>query len=76
MKIDFNNVAFADECRATLNGPDGFKARKKPLFGNVMFLAAIHDLNFISPFKVEGGVKMNSANYQQLLTSHSLPYYR
>ena len=45
----------------------GSRQNRSP-YSAVMFLAAIHNLNFISPFKVEGGMKMNSANYQQLLS--------
>ena len=89
LKTNFSNVLFTDECRATLDGPDGFsrgwmmnntpapiQLKRQQGGGGVMFWAGIHCNNLIGPFRVNDGVKMNSDNYQSLLTRHFLPYYR
>lgn len=88
MKIDFKNVIFSDECRASLDGPDGFgrgwlqngkalptRLRRQQGGGGVMFWAAIHDNILIGPFRVPDGVKMNAAGYVQFLRDNFLPYY-
>ena len=67
MKQDFDKVMFTDECRATLDGPDGFsrdwvlnkldipvRLRRQQGEG-VMFWAAILGSNLIGPFKVPDG---------------------
>lgn len=87
MKTDFQQVVFTDECRATLDGPDGWsrgwlangaltpkRLRRQQGGGGIMFWAAIHGRNLIGPFKVEQGVKMDSRTYQNLLDTHFMPY--
>ena len=75
MKLDFSRVVFSDECRATLDGPDGFATgwvlknetptifRRQQGGGDVMFWGAIVDDEVIGPFRVPEGVKMNADNY-------------
>ena len=66
MKTDFRNVLFTDECRATLDGPDGWSSgwilhgrqpgvriRRQQGGGGVMFWAGIKGDTIIGPFKVE-----------------------
>ena len=78
MKCDFNQVLFTDECRATLDGPDGFsrgwladgsvrpsRSRRQQGGGGVMFWAGIVGSTIVGPFIVEEGVKLNSQNYRQ-----------
>ena len=73
MKCDFSKVIFTDECRATLDGPDGFsrgrighgfetplRLRRQQGGGVVMFWAGICGQTLIGPFFVEEGVKMDS----------------
>ena len=65
MKLDFSKVIFTDECRATLNGPDGWskgwifndefipsRLRRQQGGGGVMFWAAIVGEKLIGPFRV------------------------
>jgi len=86
MKIDFSRVMFTDECRATLDGPDGFsrgwvrkqttapiRLRRQQGGGGVMFWAALHGENLIGPFRIEDGVKMTSAFYTKFLSEKVLP---
>ena len=73
IKTDFHNVLFTDECRATLDGPDGWSSgwllhgcqpevgiRRQQCGGGVMFWAEIKGDSIIGPFKVELGVKIHS----------------
>ena len=75
-KVDFKDVLFTDECRATLDGPDGFgrgwladgavrpsRFRRQQGGGGVMFWAGIVQSTLVGPFFVEDGVKLKSANY-------------
>ena len=86
MKVDFSRVMFTDECRATLDGPDGFargwvvfkqsppiRLRRQQGGGGVMFWAALHGENLIGPFRLENGIKMNSATYTAFLNDKVLP---
>ena len=89
MKLDFANVIFTDEMRATLDGPDGWRRgwilegqgapnviRRQQGGGSIMIWGGIVKNRFIGPFKVEKGVKMNSQNYTTFLSANFLPWYR
>lgn len=88
LKCDFSKVLFTDECRATLDGPDGFcrgwladgsirprRFRRQQGGGGVMFWAGIVGETLVGPFFVEEGVKMTSANYVKFLQDHFLPWF-
>ena len=89
MKIDFSRVIFTDECRATLDGPDGWargwitqgqsapvQLRRQQGGGGVMFWAAIVGDQMIGPFRVEDGVKLNSEGYCDLLNANFVPWWK
>ena len=72
METDFSSVIFADACRGTLDGPDGWargwisfkdsvpvRARRQHGGGAVMFWAAIVGHSIIRPFRVADGLKIN-----------------
>ena len=88
LKTDFSNVLFTDECRATLDGPDGFARgwvlngldvpaylRRQQGGGGVMFWAGLIGTELIGPFRVPDGVKMNSEGYTSFLHRHFVPWY-
>ena len=73
MRTNPNLILFTDECRATLNGPDGWskgwvfsddpsqmRLRRQQGGGRVMFWAGIVGGELIGPVKVQEGVKLNS----------------
>lgn len=87
MKVDFSQVVFSDECRATLDGPDGFargwirhgtlppvRAFRQQKGGGIMFWAAIHGENLVGPFRIDNGIKINSETYTNLLKTKFIPY--
>ena len=87
LKLDFKKVIFTDECRATLDGPDGWASGwilhgNKPQMrykrqqggGGVMFWAAIMNNELIGPFKIKKGVKLNSKNYSDFLKQNFFPW--
>ena len=87
MKMDFRNVLFTDECRATIDGPDGWSSgwilhgrqpgvriRRQQGGGGVMFWAGIKGDTIIGPFKVEAGVKIDSESYCELLNKYLTPW--
>jgi transposase len=89
IKCDFSRVIFTDECRATLDGPDGFsrgwvghgfetpfRVRRQQGGGGVMFWAGICGDTLIGPFMVEEGVKMNSEAYCDFLTQNFFKWYK
>ena len=86
MKQNFDKVMFTDECRATLDGLDGFsrgwvlnkldipvRLRPQQGGGGVMFWAAILRSNLIGPFKVPDGVKMTAFTYTEFLEQNLIP---
>ena len=87
IKTDFRNVLFTDECRATLDGPDGWSSawilhgrqlgvriRRQQGGGEVMFWAGIKGDTIIGPLKVEAGVKIDSESYCELLNKYLRPW--
>ena len=89
IKCDFSTVIFTDECRATLDGPDGFsrgwigngfhtpfRLRRQQGGGGVMFWAGICGDTLIGPFMVEEGVKMDSEAYANFLKQNFFKWYR
>lgn len=87
LKQDFNKVIWTDECRATLDGPNGWakgwllsgqnpqhRFRRQQGGGGVMFWAAIVENEIIGPFRVRQGVKLNSKNYCEFLECNFLPW--
>ena len=88
LKQDFSKVLWTDECRATLDGPDGWargwvfkgrqsqnRMRRQQGGGSIMFWAGMLGSTIIGPFRVEQGVKMNSEGYCKFLTKNFLPWY-
>ena len=86
MKQDFDKVMFTDECRATLDGPDGFsrgwvlnkldipvRLRRQQGGGRIMFWAAILGSKFIGAFKVSDGVKKTVFTYTGFLEQNLIP---
>ena len=89
MKTNFQTVLFTDECRATLDGPDGWsrgwlvnghhvptRLRRQQGGSGVMFWAGIMGRELVGPFRVPDGVEMTSAKYVEFLTDHFLPWYK
>ena len=86
MKQDFNKVRFSDECRATLDGPDGFsrgwvlnklnipvRLRRQEGREGVMFWAAILGSKLIGPFKLPDSKKMAAFTYTEFLEQNLIP---
>lgn len=89
MKTDFSTVLFTDECRATLDGPDGWSSgwlrhgctaperlRRQQGGGGVMFWAGIIGKELVGPFKIPDGVKITSDSYVQFLKENFLPWFK
>ena len=75
-------ILFTDECRATLDGPDGWskgwvfgddpsqmRLRRQQGGGGVMFLAGIIGDVLIGPVNVQEGVKLDSKRYCEFIDS-------
>lgn len=73
-------ILFTDECRATLDGPDGWskgwvfsddpsqmRLRRQQGGGGVMFWAGIIGDELIGPVKVQEGVKLNAQSYCEFI---------
>ena len=86
LKQDFDKVMFTDECRTTLDGPDGFsrgwvlnkrdipvRLQRQQGGGGVMFWAAILGSTLIGPLKVPDGVKMTAFTYIEFLEQNLIP---
>ena len=89
MKMNFEHVIFTDECRATLDGPDGWsrgwlrhgtpiptRLRRQQGGGGVMFWAGIVGDTLVGPFKVPEGVKITSEAYIAFLKKHFVPWFK
>ena len=87
MKTDFSTVLFTDECRATMDGPDGFsrgwcldgldvpvRLKRQQGGGGVMFWAGLLGNRVVGPFRVPEGVKLNACSYKQFLADNFLPW--
>ena len=86
LKMDFGHVLFTDECRASLDGPDGWaqgwvhnedtfpeRLRRQQGGGGVMFWAGIIGNDILGPFRFDDGIKITSEHYIQILNNHILP---
>ncbi|KAF2356825.1 Transposase Tc1-like [Trinorchestia longiramus] len=89
MKVNFQTVLFTDECRATLDGPDGwrrgwyckdgprpYQIRRQQGGEGVMFWAAIIGNELVAPFKVADGVKITAKLYIKFIKEHLLFWYK
>ena len=89
MKVDFQTVLFTDECRATLDGPDGWtggwyyneglrpqRIRRQQGGGGVMFWAAIIGNELVGPFRVPDGVKIIAKLYIDFIKEHLEPWHK
>lgn len=85
MKTNLQTVLFTDECRATLEGPDGWSGRclvdshhvpTRLRGGRVMFWARIMGKELVGPYRVPEGMKMTSERYVEFLTDHFIPWYK
>ena len=89
MKVNFENVLFTDECRATLDGPDGWsrgwydaqlpppqRLRRQQGGGGIMFWASIINNEMVGPFRVKDGVKITAETYTAFLKEFLLPWYK
>ena len=85
--MDFQNVLFTDEARATLDGPDGwakvwnpngtptpYRFRRQQGGGSIMFWAGIIGDKLCGPFRVPEGVKLTSNAYTAFLNENLLPW--
>ena len=88
MKIDFSRVIFTDESRVTFNRPDKRAkgsilsnldmsvAKRKQGNSSVVICAVVVDQTIIGPFKVDEGVKLNAANYCNLMDKTFFEWYK
>ena len=78
--MNFEKVIFTDECRATLDGPDGWRrgwvieggeapwvVKRQQGGEGVMFWAGLVKDKLIGPYKVDTSVKINSVTYSKFL---------
>ena len=92
MKLYIKEALFTDECRATLDGPDGWskgwvsnrnyrpiRIRRRQGGGGIMFWAGIIGNELVCPWKVPEGVKMTSVAYVRYVTflkEHHEPWFK
>ena len=88
LKRDFSKNIFTDECRASLDDPDGwskgwivkgqgipFRLRRQQGGWGMMFWAVIVGKSLVGPFRVQDGLKMNSQSYTEFLDANFFPWY-
>ena len=88
IKVNFQSFLLTDECRATLDGPDGWRRgwyckegprveriRRQQVGGGVMFWASIVGNELFGPFRVSDGVKMTAKVYKDFLKKPLVPWY-
>lgn len=85
---NFDVVIFTDECRVTLDGPDGWasgwtlsgdkkigeRIRRQQGGGSIMIWAGIVKDEVIGPFLIPDGVKMNAKIYCKFLDDNFFPW--
>ena len=89
LKLNFQHVLFTDECRATLDGPDGWskirvrsialrpqRLRRQQGGGGVMFWAVMFGNELVEPFRVPDGVKLTAVAYIDFLKQNVLPWFK
>ena len=89
MKVNFENVIFTDECRATLDGPDGWSRgwydaqfpspqglRRQQGGGGIMVWEEIINNEIVGLFRVKDGVKITAETYTAFLKEFLLPWYK
>ena len=87
MKGNFENVIFTEECRVTLDDPDGFsrgwydtqsppprRLPRQQVSGGIMYWAEI--INNEGPFRVEDGLKIIAETYTAFFKDFLLPWYK
>ena len=86
-KIDFSKVLWTDECRVTLDGPDGWfkgwvlndtpvktKIRRQQGGGGIMIWAVIIDDQIVGPYRLPKVVKLTAVFYCQFLGKYLVPF--
>jgi len=89
MKSNFASVIFTNECRATLDGPDGWaqgwvskgqdaphRYKRQQGGGGVMFWAGIVSDELVGPCRVADCVKINSEGYCGFLQEDFIPWWK
>ena len=87
LKTNFSKVIFSDECRVSLDGPDGWdsgwvvhqqeaqtRIHRQQGGGGVMIWCGIIDDKLIGPVQVQEGVKIDSKAYCNILEQGLLPW--
>ncbi len=83
-KVNFENVIFTNECRATLYGPDSWnrgcydtqsppQRLRRQQGGGVVYWAGIMNSEMVGPFIVTDGVKITAETYTAFLKEFLLP---
>ena len=88
MKVNLESVIFTDECRATLDGPDGWsrgwydahfpspqRLQRQQVGGGIMFSARIINNEIVRSFKVKDGLKITAGTYTAFLKEFLLPWF-
>lgn len=86
--VNFYNVFFTDECRVTLDGPDGWasgwrlspdkyvgeRTRRQQGGGSIMIWAGIVKDELVGPFRIPDGLKMTAKTYCEFLDTNFYPW--